>query len=306
MAQNADFFEQKAIDVQEAAAEDDRDLALKSVDCQLYLFWGASLLDIAVKSESHRFVETESCTQAIEYRLYGDLSPYDTSETFFGWLKLVMAVGSFGLLPAVSGWLDFTPPPTSEGFRRIAQRRRIPKGYPNAPSDNPILKRLKGLVGEGEQKFHINISYRGVIFVDKKLRKLLNLKDSKTSELSETEIAILWSPTFGFGERLKCFLMAPNVLFFINGLITICITTWFSVWFTFVRMQEHDGSDYLSSRTQITYHEWIFFGYFTCSLAREVAQLFMSIMQLGQLAGFIDYAWSLWNITDIFSGLFFL
>jgi hypothetical protein len=32
----------------------------------------------------------------------------------------------------------------------------------------------------------------------------------------------------------------------------------------------------------------------------------MSILQLGKLAGFIDYIWSLWNITDIFSGILFL
>ena len=65
MIENADFFEGKAVDVQEAAEEDDRRLALQSVDCQMKLFWGSSLLDIAVKSKSNRFVETPSCKQAI-------------------------------------------------------------------------------------------------------------------------------------------------------------------------------------------------------------------------------------------------
>jgi hypothetical protein len=60
---NADDFENLAIDVQNAAVEDNRDMAIKSVDAELYLFRGMSLLDVAVLSESNRFIETECCTQ---------------------------------------------------------------------------------------------------------------------------------------------------------------------------------------------------------------------------------------------------
>ena len=304
MTENADFFESKAIAVQEAAAEDDRDLALKSVDCQLYLFWGSSLLDLAVKSASHRFVETKSCTQAIQYRLYGDLSPYD-SETMFGLFRIIAAVLSGGLLAAFSGVLAFTPPPMSEGFRRITQRRRIPKGYPHAPSENPTLKRLRNMV-QASEKYHINISHRGFIFVDKKLKKLLQMDDSSASELSAVDMELLWSPTFSVWERLKCFLMAPKVLFLVNGIITIIMTLWISVWFVWVKLGEHDGNDFHSSRTQITYDEWAFLVYFFCSIFREMAQLSMAILQHGNIAGLQEYLWDLWNAIDIFSSLIFM
>ena len=71
MHENADFFEQKAIEVQRAAHEDDKDLAIKSVDCELYLYRNMALLDVAAISGSDRFLEFECCTQVRKHTRNG-------------------------------------------------------------------------------------------------------------------------------------------------------------------------------------------------------------------------------------------
>jgi len=144
MLENANYFEDQAIVVQKAAEEDDRDLAFKSVDCELYLWRGMALMDVAVKSECHRFVETECCTQAIQYRLYGDLSPYAASETLLGRCKIFASVFSFGILPILMpNFLVWTPPPMSPVLRRRTQRRETPMGYPYQPSTNAALNEVR-------------------------------------------------------------------------------------------------------------------------------------------------------------------
>jgi hypothetical protein len=75
LLENADLFESQAIAVQEAAEHDDLDMALKSVDCELFVFRGWALLDVAIESGCKRFVETKTCRKAIYNRLYGDISP---------------------------------------------------------------------------------------------------------------------------------------------------------------------------------------------------------------------------------------
>ena len=304
MIENADFFEGKAIDVQDAAEEDDRRLALQSVDCQLNLFWGSSLLDIAVKSKSNRFVETPSCKQAIEYRLYGDLDPVENSESLTAQLKLFAACLSLGLLPAFSDIVKFTPPPKSKGFRRMTQRRRIPKGYPNSPSVNPILKRLKLNVRKNDKRdiYHVDISSRGVIWVNKKLRKLLELDDYRAAELTVAEQDILWSPTFSAWERWTCFMTAPLFIWLFNGLITILITVWMSVWFVMVKMDPNRSS----LQTQFTYDEWVWLIYFSCTSIRELVQLYMATKK-GWVVGLLkDYLLDFWNICDILGSVLFM
>jgi len=300
MIENADFFEGKAVDVQEAAEEDDRRLALQSVDCQMKLFWGSSLLDIAVKSKSNRFVETPSCKQAIQYRLYGDLDPVENSESWTAQLKLFAASLSLGLLPAFSDVVKFTPPPNSTGFRRMTQRRRIPKGYPNSPSVNPILKRLKLNVRKNDN--HVDISSRGVIWVNKKLRKLLELDDYRAAELTVAEQDILWSPTFSAWERWTCFMTAPLFIWLFNGLITILITVWMSVWFVMVKMDPNRSS----LQTQFTYDEWVWLIYFSCTSIRELVQLYMATKK-GWVVGLLkDYLLDFWNICDILGSVLFM
>ena len=332
MIENADFFEGKAIDVQDAAEEDDRRLALQSVDCQLNLFWGSSLLDIAVKSKSNRFVETPSCKQAIEYRLYGDLDPVENSESLTAQLKLFAACLSLGLLPAFSDIVKFTPPPKSKGFRRMTQRRRIPKGYPNSPSVNPILKRLKLNVRKNDKRdiYHVDISSRGVIWVNKKLRKLLDLDDYRAAELTVAEQDILWSPTFSAWERWTCFMTAPCTIFLFNGMITFLITVWMSFWFVLVKRDPNrmrqiildfdfgsfdldpfflfrpDDSDF-SLQTQFTYDEWVWLIYFSCTSIRELVQLYMATKQKGWVDGLLkDYLMDFWNICDILGSVLFM
>jgi len=304
MIENADFFEGKAVDVQEAAEEDDRRLALQSVDCQMKLFWGSSLLDIAVKSKSNRFVETPSCKQAIQYRLYGDLDPVENSESWTAQLKLFAASLSLGLLPAFSDVVKFTPPPNSTGFRRMTQRRRIPKGYPNSPSVNPILKRLKLNVQKNDKRdiYHVDISSRGVIWVNKKLRKLLELDDYRAAELTVAEQDILWSPTFSAWERWTCFMTAPLFIWLFNGLITILITVWMSVWFVMVKMDPNRSS----LQTQFTYDEWVWLIYFSCTSIRELVQLYMATKK-GWVVGLLkDYLLDFWNICDILGSVLFM
>ena len=162
MLENATYFEDRAVAVQEACEGDDRDLARQAVDCEQYMFQGMSLLDVAVNAECNRFVQTKSCTEAIHFRLYGDLSPYDTNLSwlgafsFFALLALFSSTWIFWLIAvALSGFvffiLDlvpatyplprimFTLPPSSDGWRRSTQRRSIPQGFPHQPSQNAIL-----------------------------------------------------------------------------------------------------------------------------------------------------------------------
>ena len=317
LTENADYFEDKAKDVQNAAEEDDRILALQSVDCELTLFWGSRLLDIAVKSESHRFVETPSCMLAIQHRLYGDLDPFENSESWAAYFYLFAAGMSLGILPAFSDIVKFAPPPVSIGFRRSTQHRRIPKGYPDSPSVNPILKRLRANVRLNEKKdiYHVDISSRGVIWVDKKLRKLLELDDYTAAELTAAEKDLLWSPTFSAWERWRCFMTAPCVVFVWNGVMTIFITVWMNLWFTLVKMDPNYSqiimlwpadSDF-PLQTQITYDELGFLIYFFCSSVREVAQLCMAILQQGWMDGMLkDYFLDPWNLCDILGSVFFM
>lgn len=84
MLQNATFFEDQAVAVQEAAEIDDRDQARKSGDCVQYLFRGMSLMNVIVKAKCGQFVQAECCTEAVTLRLYSDLLQYETDFSWFG------------------------------------------------------------------------------------------------------------------------------------------------------------------------------------------------------------------------------
>jgi hypothetical protein len=58
MRANADFFEEQAVEVQNQAEGEDQAVALMSLDCDLPLWRGMGLIDLAIASQSRRFLET--------------------------------------------------------------------------------------------------------------------------------------------------------------------------------------------------------------------------------------------------------
>jgi hypothetical protein len=336
MRENAIYFEDRAVAVQEACEGDDRDLARQAVDCEQYMFQGMSLLDVAVNAECNRFVQTKSCTEAIHFRLYGDLSPYDTNLSwlgafsFFALLALFSSTWIFWLIAvALSGFvffiLDlvpatyplprimFTLPPSSDGWRRRTQRRSIPQGFPHQPSQNAILRNLKSIIqheirrdvdqSKFTGKLHIDISSRGIFFIGKRLKKLLNLDDAGAAELTDDQLNELWSPTFGCMEQIKCFLCAPRIIFLLNGIQTIGITVSFSIWFTEMRLNR------AIEISPIIKHSWLeilLLAYFAMSLLREATQLLLAVLIHGWINGSRNYLGDMWNVIDISSGVTFL
>jgi hypothetical protein len=134
MIENADYFEQLAVSVQNIAEDDESDLALSSLDCELLLWRGMALIDLAVESRSLRFLE-ECCPEAINIRLYGDLKANSSDA------RILIGVLSGGILPALfPSFLEWNKPPVSDAMRRQTQRRSIPEGYPHAPYENKILQ----------------------------------------------------------------------------------------------------------------------------------------------------------------------
>ena len=135
ISENADYFEQLAVSVQNIAEDDEPDLALSSLDCELLLWRGMGLIDLAVESRSVRFLE-ECCPEAINIRLYGDLKANSSDA------RIIIGILSMGFLPAVfPSFLEWNKPPVSDSMRRQTQRRSIPEGYPHAPCENKILDR---------------------------------------------------------------------------------------------------------------------------------------------------------------------
>ena len=336
MLENAMHFEDRAVAVQEACEDDDRDLARQAVDCEQYLFHGMSLLDVAVKADCNRFVQTKSCTEAIHFRLYGDLSPYDTDLSWLGAFSFFALVGLFSstwifwlvavalssfvffildLVPATVPLprIMFTLPPISDGWRRRTQRRSIPQGFPHHPSQNAILTNLKSIIQRDKRrdgdhsrftgKWHIDISSRGIFFIGKSLKKLLDLNDAKSAELTDDQLSELWSPTFGCMEQIKCLLCAPRIIFLMNGIQTIGITVSFSIWFTEMRLK---GAIDISPHMRHSWVEFLLLAYFAMSLLREATQLQLAVLTHGWINGSRNYLGDMWNVIDISSGVTFL
>jgi hypothetical protein len=295
MLDNADYFENQAVRLLQAAEEDDREKAVQSLDCELNLWRGMSLLDLAVQGQCYRFVKTESCVQAIYARLYGDLAAEGT-ETLWTNLKIIIGLLTFGLVPAFSrSFLRWAPPPDTPVLRRSTQRRVTPKGYPYSPSENDILK--------GRKK-----KYEGRHNNNNKRAKVLEVvweSDDKASRLTKLDLDDLWAPTFGWRERWGCFMSSPYVLVLYNAIWSIVITAIFTGWFWDMKLNppasppsrlDADMS-YTMSRVEI-----FLCVYFTSSLLREFSQACVAISQLGSyLEGLKSYLNDKWNVLDLLS-----
>jgi len=154
MLENAKHFETRAIGVMKAAQKTNRQLATQALDCPLRMFTDMTLLDVAVEGKCDAFVE-ECCREAIDARMYGDLDPYQNS-LFWIFLNVFPLLGiwaTFGAhLPFMEGatlgledvvfrpLVKFKLPPESDVLRGSTQRRVMPKGYPDRPHENDILK----------------------------------------------------------------------------------------------------------------------------------------------------------------------
>jgi len=163
---------------------------------------------------------------------------------------------------------------------------------------------------------------------EKKLFRLLAVDDAQVQDLTAEQLDALWAPSFHFIDRWGCFMSAPYVLFLCNGIFTICVTVLFTWWFVWMRLTpglrttEHNPSpEYLAdlralvvpgmaptqlSIYQITRVEVFLCVYFACSMLRESSQLFVSVLQHGQLAGFLEYVLDIWNLIDVFSPITFM
>ena len=281
-------YADRATEVQQAAErlhttrESNEFVTLRGLNCELELWRGYSLLDLAVESGSKDFVE-KTCRQAIESRLYGDLNPY-TNGTYWGTLKILVAmIPIFWFLPAfdVFQWVEFTPPPTHQAWRRRTQRRLIPEGYPYQPSKNPELsRRIQDLLSRSKPQTKHEKLLLEVVITEHQGDESRSVK-----RLSAEQLEKLWAPTFTVLDRLECFLSAPIVLFCLNAFFMIFTTVLFTVWFLNTRlhiffMQTEDFLPYVET------YLGMFFGF---SLIREFSQLITDRIYFLDIWNFFDY-----------------
>ena len=265
---------------------------LRGLNCELPLWRGYSLLDLAVKSESKGFVE-KTCRQAIDFNLYGDLNPY-TNGTYWGTLKILVGmIPIFWFLPALFNWVEFTPPPTHQAWRRRTQRRLIPEGYPYQPSKNLELKRLiQDLRSRSDQdgltKNQDGLTKHEKLLWDVAIRRQHDNEARAVKRLSVEQLGQLWAPTFSTLDRLECFLSAPIVLFCLNAFFLILTNLVFTVWFLYTRV--------LRTENFFPWIEEYLLLFFCFSFIRELSQ-FMT-----ERAYFSD----IWNLFDYMSILCFV
>jgi len=265
MRENADFFEEQAVLVQKEAAREDQNVALDSLDCEVPLWRGQAVVDLAVISESFSFLE-ECCKEAVENRLYGDLNA-SSLNTWKGTVKILAGILSLGLLPAlIPGYLDWNPPPKGEALRRKTQRRSIPIGYPNKPSNNPILvdrwQRNEAQAKAQDLRLERNARPSGnntAVSKKKKMGKHLakwkkqHEKEQHTEGLAEGKLQEIWSPTFGALERWRLFWVAPITLFYANIAVTLSMTVVFTSWFVSVRVKREASEQEMPPLTLFEY-----------------------------------------------------
>jgi hypothetical protein len=278
MLENSKYFGKKATDVQRAAEDDDenRELAAQSLDCDLFLWRGISLMDLVVQGDCESFLETESFKRCVHRRLHGDLDP--GNDTLWLQFKLICSTLTFGLPPTFfPGFLKWAPPPRSEELRHSTQRRIIPKGYPDRPSDNPTLRDEK----KNQDKVAV----------------LLKKQRDNKMDLTSHELETLWSPTFCWYQRWGCFLSAPYVVFLLNCFVTFGVTLFFTVWFIWMRLQP---SSFPDMHDNMTGHEIFLNFYFVGCLIREISELSVSILKCqGIYEGFKDYFNNVWNFPEV-------
>jgi hypothetical protein len=282
MLENSIFFDKQATQVQRAAEGDaeNRKLAAQSLNCDLFLWRGITLMDLAVKGECESFLETESFKRSVHCRLYGDLDP--GNDTLWRQFKLICSTLTFGLPPTFfPGFLKWAPPPRSEGVRHSTQRRVIPKGYPHRPSDNPTLR--------DEKK-------------KSRIAALLKKRDNEM-DLTSQELETLWAPTFGWSQRWGCFMSAPYVVFLLNCFVTFGVTLFFTVWFVWMRLQPASFPD---MHDNMTAHEIFLNLYFVGCLMREISQFWVSFLkcqgnakELKEYFLNLDYFNDVWNFPEV-------
>lgn len=198
MRENADLFEDLAIGVMQQAAKISRQEAAVALDCQLRLWTGMTLLDLAVKGECGRFVE-RCCDAALRTRLYGDVDPFNNS---YSSILVNMMLGG---LPCViwDSFLRYQPPPIAEVKRGATQRRRRPLGYPfklpnNKPPDDE----------SGRQQ-----------------------TKNRIANMNPAALNAAWKSTFSAYERWELFWKAPVVLYLFNTLLSLAVTILFTEYF---------------------------------------------------------------------------
>jgi hypothetical protein len=317
MASHADDFENLGVRIFQAAEEEKSELALQALDSNLELWNGLTLLDLAVQGGSHKFVE-ECCPDAIDNRLFGDLSRCD-SDTKWGMLKLITGILSLGLLPAFfPKFLIWDPPPACESVRRRTQRRKRPLGYPFKPSLNPDIP-FKPSTSLNPDIQNIPQSRQPGHFTDSKGRVVAN---KMAEDYSPQELEELWSKTFGVQERFKLFWSAPIVIFLFNALYTIAATVVFYIWFYFERIGptrfiaqiDADGatpgltglfpniSDTGKSDTWNVGVETTMACYFYLNIFREALQCIGEVFDAKSWRiGLWIYFFDFWNMFDILS-----
>ena len=221
MMENSIFFDRRATDVQRAAeeADENRELAAESLNCDLFLWRGVSLMDLAVLGECESFLKTEGFTRSVDCRLYGDLSP-DGNNSFWRQFKLIFSTLTFGLPPTFfPRFLEWAPPPRSDLVRHSTQRRVIPKGYPHRPSQNPTLRKLKVTIRAKDKKSRNDSELLSANNVEDKLAGLLKMRDNEIENLTSHQLETLWAPTFGRRQRWGCFISAPYVVFLLSTVL---------------------------------------------------------------------------------------
>lgn len=235
MLESAGEFETMALEVVEQIRDESMQDALEMLETRHELLGGKTLFDLAVGCRADKFL-VRCCSEVNDRRFFGDIEPHWTWLRLPGWLWAVFGstVPLSGSLIAVKLLCDFdddTPkpstveewlwialccsiplsltllapvvlefrlPPDSEYSRGPSQRRRIPRGYPYEPKKNQSLWFWKD-----EQKGEGNVIPQSL----KNLEKWMDRERYK--QLSLADRKKIWAPTFGYRERLRCFLAAP-------------------------------------------------------------------------------------------------
>ena len=329
MLDNADYFEDLAIQVQKKALEQDQATATQSMDCPLIVWSNFSLLDLAMYAGCERFVE-ECCESAIDDLFTGDISPYGTE-----WLevKIFACICTLGTaLYFRPHMLQFNAPPRSSVVRNAAQRRKAPEGYPWKPLEHGTLRELyaryqkqkENKIGSaqspraaesstcgddetsGDDVAHLFqqaldmrsklMSNQGTI-VYRKAMRLVHKVDTDPSwakNMSDEQLRELWEPTFTFRERLYLFWHAPMVLYFSNMIVQMIVTAFF------INLHCHLNNMISTPelRRLTVMHEIVLSLYFISCFVRESLQLFISTTSS-------EYFQDKWNWFDIISMITF-
>jgi len=283
MRENADLFEDHAIGVLSTAAKSDRQEAALALDCQLRLWTGLTLLDLAVKSECGRFVVC-CCQEALQARLYGDMDPYTNSMPRI--LLNIAGVGMPGAL--VDSFLQWRPPPLAEVMRGGTQRRKRPEGYPYKLSA-PVERGADAHTRTGMQ------------------RKQRTKGRGNSKELTARELNELCQSKFTRMERWQLFWKAPVVLYIVSTVLSCLVTIVFTDFFVYSSprlAQQTDPATPAPAPEPIAAPfaaELVVMVYHISAMFREFLQIARGISVAGFLSGVWNYISDSWNLMDTVS-----